>query len=75
MYKVAKQMVKMKDSLINQKIQAAPGPGMERSHTMKPAQARPDAMSPPRERTMKNTSTGLQKVGQGADEGNPFGQT
>ena len=63
MYTVAKQMVKMKDSLINQKLQVSvPGPGysfsgMDRSQTSKPAQARPDLASPPREKLMRNTTT------------------
>jgi hypothetical protein len=63
MYTVAKQMVKMKDSLINQKLHVSvPGPGysfsgMERSQTSKPAQARPDMASPHREKLMRNTTT------------------
>ncbi len=63
MYTVAKQMVKMKDSLINQKLQVSvPGPGysfggMERSQSIKPAQARPDVGSPVRDKTMRNTTT------------------
>jgi hypothetical protein len=80
MYTVAKQMVKMKDSLINQKLQvvSVPGPGysfggMDRSQTIKTPQARPDMASPVREKPMRNTTiNGQQRVGNGFDEGNPF---
>jgi hypothetical protein len=47
MYKVGKQMVKMKDSLINQKFQQ---PTLGYSQTMRPGAARVDAMSPGRDR-------------------------
>jgi hypothetical protein len=78
MYTVAKQMVKMKDSLINQKLQVSvPGPGysfggMDRSQTTKTPQARPDMASPVREKPMRSTTNGQQRVGNGFDEGNPF---
>ena len=79
MYTVAKQMVKMKDSLINQKLQvvSVPGPGysfggMDRSQTTKTPQARPDMASPVREKPMRNTTNGQQRDGNGFDEGNPF---
>ena len=67
MYKVAKQMVKMKDSLINQRLSVVPGPTsskVDRSQTMKPAAAAHQnnryndnddiQQSPPRQQTMKS---------------------